>query len=153
MSLPSVVFHFLNNCIRTDASTIWLFRMSPTLNIRHNLPSLGAMTAYSENITVFIRSRGWDSFAKVKPSKNASKIMPISDCICNMIVPSGHLDVIALVPYPMVCSVSMENRKAVVQSSTSIYKRINYIIYLFQLNFCIILGLYLLWSFQLWFHV
>lgn len=92
--------------------------MSPTLNIKHNFLSLKVMTAFSENITVFVRSRGWQSFANVKPSMNASKIRPTKDCICSRIVASGHLGVIARLPYPMVCSVSMENRKAVVQSST-----------------------------------
>jgi len=45
-----------------------------------------------------MRSRGWDSLAKVKPSMNASKINPIRDCTCNMIAASGHLFVMALLP-------------------------------------------------------
>jgi len=44
--------------------------------------------------------------------------VPVMDCIMTIIIASGHSDVTALPPYPIVCWVSNENKKAVGKSVT-----------------------------------
>lgn len=73
---PSFVTLCLISCALTCASMIWLFLMSPTLNIRQGTPSRWLITACLENINVCVRFFGLDNLANTTPTMNAWIITP-----------------------------------------------------------------------------
>lgn len=65
---PSFVIFVFINCALTFAPIMWLFRMSPTLNMSVNSPSRWQMTAYFENRSVCVRCLGRVILAKTMPT-------------------------------------------------------------------------------------
>ncbi|EDL83299.1 rCG22762 [Rattus norvegicus] len=112
MNSPSLVCRDLISLARMEASTIWEFRRSPTRNMRHSFSSRMEMTALLENMRVSALFFGWLIFTNMQPTMKALTIEPRMACTRRRMIPSGHFSVMTLKPYPMVVSVSMENRKA-----------------------------------------
>lgn len=73
---PSLVTLCLISWALTWASMIWLFLMSPTLNMRQGTPSRWLITAFLENIKVWVRFLGRDNLANTTPTMNAWIITP-----------------------------------------------------------------------------
>ena len=67
----------------------------------------------SENIIVSVRFFGFEILIKMHPTMTASKKVPNRHCATKRRIASGHSGVIDRLPYPIVVSVSIKNRKAV----------------------------------------
>ncbi|KAJ0063625.1 hypothetical protein NL108_004464, partial [Boleophthalmus pectinirostris] len=80
--------------------------------MRHILLSRTDITALCENIRVSARFFGWDILTNMQPTIMAFTMDPKMACTKSKMIPSGHFSVITRYPYPMVVSVSMENKKA-----------------------------------------
>lgn len=108
---PSLVTLCLINWALTCASIIWLFLISPTLNIKQGTPSLWLITAFLENSKVCVLFFGLDNLANTTPTIKAWIITPpiLWRHITN--IASGHSSVVPLPPYPIVCWVSTLKRK------------------------------------------
>lgn len=93
-SSPVEVVRKWKQCSEIATSSNWLFRASPTRNIKDKNPSYGAMTACFENITVWDLGRGRESFAKMRPRSDVDKSKPVRDWSRRHTTPSGHCGVI-----------------------------------------------------------
>lgn len=103
---------------RIDVPTKWDLRIFPTRKSKQYSPSLLQITAFLLKSKVCALLFGWESLANIIPAVRDCMKTPVQLWSIKRNAERGQWASIPLKPYPMVCWVSIEKRRAVMKSKT-----------------------------------